>query len=163
MDYVLDGLKIELHRRWNDGNWHSAIREVNSIVESMAERVRPVSSGEKKAFDASKFYFVNCAISEDDWEKVAGAYATAESTWDGLTAVLAEGLKVTFAVNGKNNLTICSFSDRRESSTTFGACLTGGADGWYDALRVTLYKYALLLHGDLGEGEKANGARSRIV
>jgi len=72
-------------------------------------------------------------------------------------------LKVSFAVNGKNDLTICSFADRREDSATFGACLTGGADGWYDALRVTLYKYTLLLHGDLGEGEKANGARSRIV
>jgi len=163
MDYVLDGLKIELHRRWNEGNWHSAVREVNTIVESMAERLVPVSTGEKKAFDGSKFYFVNCAISEDDWEKVAACYVSAESTWDGLTAVLAEGLKVSFAVNGKNNLTICSIADRRTDSPTFGACLTGGADGWYDALRVTLYKYTLLLHGDLGEGDKATGARSRIV
>jgi len=113
--------------------------------------------------DLSKFYFVSCSVNPDAWEHIAGLYPTAEHTFDFLAAVLADGLKVSFAVNGKNDLTICSLTDRREGSASFGACLTGGADGWYDALRVVAYKYTALLHGELGTEGVPVGQSARII
>jgi len=116
-----------------------------------------------KTVPDNKFFFVNVTVDEDDIPKIDELFPTPEVTFGLLTGVLAEGLKVSFALNGRNDMTICSLSDRREDSKTFGACLTGGADGWYDSLCVCLYKYTALLQGDLGRGETSSGRKTRII
>lgn len=117
----------------------------------------------KQSEPQGKFYWVNAAVDEDDLPEINRLLPTPEVTFNLLTGVLLEGLKVGFSVNAKNDLTICSISDRREGSPTFGACLTGGADGWYDSLCVCLYKYTALLQGNLANGSTSNESKSRII
>jgi len=156
-------IRRDLHRLWNVGQYMVEVRLVNDLIETWGLRMAKMSGRTETKVEQNRFYFVNCPVGEDTWVAVAEAYPSAESTFDFLEAVLADGLKVSFAVNSRNDMTICSLSDRREESPSFGACLTGGADGWYDALRVTAYKYTALLHGDLGQEGEHKSPTSRII
>lgn len=159
----MNSLRAELWRLWTGGNYAPVTRRVNATIEQMEVRIGRMTGKPQKNGKLDKFYFVSCPISEEDMPEIDGAYPTPESVWDALTGFIAEGLKVSFAVNAKNDMTICSLTDRREESASFGACLTGGADGWYDALRVTAYKYTALLHGELGAEGTVGKPTSRII
>lgn len=156
-------LILDLWRRWNDGNYSWVTRDINRIVDTIEERIRIMSPKPDSKFDASKFYFVSCSVSETDIPEIERLYPTPDTVFDFLVGVLAEGLKVSFAVNAKNDLTICSLTDKTEGSASYGGCLTGGADGWYDALRVVAYKYTALLHGDMSQGERGESKTMRIL
>lgn len=112
---------------------------------------------------AQSFYFVNVTVGEDDLPEIDRLFPTADVTFGLLTAVLDKGLKVSFAFNSQNNMMVCSLTDRTPDSPTCGACLTGGGDGWYESLCVTLYKYTALLQGDLANGSKQVGSSRRIM
>jgi hypothetical protein len=113
--------------------------------------------------DTSTFYFVNVSVSEDDLPNIDVLFPTPDTTFTLFTAILDAGLKVGFALNAKADLVVCSLTDRREGSPTLGACLTGGGEGWYDALRVVLYKYTSLLQGDFANGSSPTGMKKRIM
>lgn len=157
------GLMSELTRHWTDGNYYSAVTQVNRLVEKLEKRIRNMAPKAEAKPPKEKFYWVNCPVTEEDIPNIEALFPTVESALDLLGAAIAEGLKVSFALNPKNDLTICSLSDRREESATFGACLTGGADGWSEALCVMLYKYTALLQGDLSEGQETAGTKRRIM
>lgn len=156
-------LTFDLWRLWNEGNTSYTTRKVNLLIESMEKVIATMVDVPKQSGKQEKFYWVNAAVDEDDLPEIERLFPSPEVTFTLLTAVLADGLKVSFNVNAKNSLTICSLSDRREESPTFGACLTGGADGWYDALCVCLYKFTALLQGDLANGSATNGPKARII
>lgn len=151
-------LHFELREMQNDGNWPLTIRAVNDIIGRMAVRMAKAGLDASKKADLSKFYFVNCPIGVDAWGSIEEAFPTADIVFASLGSLLVDGFKVSFSLNPQNDMTVCSITDKREGSVSVGACLTGGADGWYDALRVCLYKYEVVLQGDLtGKGSYPNG------
>lgn len=158
-----NSLLLDLWRCWSEGNTAYTTRKVNRIVAHLSERIQILMPVPQKTADNGAFYFVNVSVDEDDLPEIEQLFPTPEVTFRLLTAVLVSGLKVSFAVNAKNDLTICSLSDRREGSASFGACLTGGADGWYDSLCVCLYKFTALLQGDFANGSKGGGEKPRII
>jgi len=159
----LPELRKEFWRHWNDGNYARDARAINLIVTRLDEWIGNMTDRAKQVPDNGNFHFVNVSVGDDDIEQIDELFPTPDVAFGLLSAVLVEGLKVSFAVNVRNDLTICSLSDRREGSDSFGACLTGGGDGWYDALCVCLYKYTALLNGDLNEGSTSTGTRRRIM
>lgn len=160
---TLAGMRLDLWRNWSDGNWWPTIKHVNLVVGEMEKRIRNMAPVKQNNSTNGTFFWVNAPVEDNDVEKIDELFPTPDVTFGLLTGVLTEGLKVSFALNSRNDLTICSLSDRREGSPTFGACLTGGADGWYSALCVCLYKYTALLHGDLANGSRSNGEARRII
>lgn len=158
-----NSLVLDLWRCWNEGNTAYTTRKVNRIVAHLGERIQLLMNVPQKPVDNGAFYFVNVGVDEEDLPEIEHLFPTPEVTFRLLTGVLEAGLKVSFAVNAKNDLTICSLSDRRAESESFGACLTGGADGWYDALCVCLYKYTALLQGDFANGNKGGSEKPRII
>lgn len=157
------GCLLDLWSIWSGGNYAPTVAQVNHTLAQMEKRLALVTKAKSTAIDNGRFYFVNVSVGDDDIDRIDELFPTPEQTFQLLTGVLIDGLKVSFSVNAKNDMTICSLSDRREASPTFGACLTGGADGWYDALCVCLYKYTALLHGDLSEATRSNGPSRRII
>lgn len=160
---TFDGLILALWSIWSEGNTAYTTRRVNGILSQLEARIQNVATRPEATPSKERFYWVNVAVGDDDVEKIDELFPTPEVTFRLLTAVLVEGLKVSFSVNAKNDMTVCSLSDRRTDSDSFGACLTGGADGWYDALCVCLYKYTALLQGDLNNGSVSDGERKRIM
>ena len=157
------GLRLEFWSIWTIGNYAGDARKINHLVQRLDEWIGNMVERAPQAAENGNFHFVNVSVGDDDIEKIDELFPTADVTFGLLTAVLTEGLKVSFAVNGRNDLTICSLSDRREDSPSFGACLTGGGDGWYESLCVCLYKYTALLQGDLNNGSTSTGSRRRII
>jgi len=157
------GWRLKLWRHWNDGNYPMTAAILNRYVEDYIEMTGKRQNGSKGNAEKTNFYFVNCAVDASMWENVAEAYPLADDVFIALAGLLDDGYKVGFSVNTGNNLTTCSITDKREGSQTNGACLTAAADGWYDALRVGLYKFTMLLHGDLANATKADGGGVRIM
>lgn len=158
-----EDIRRDWWRHWNDGNWHIHAKTANSLIQRLSERLGIVTDKAGSNGKVEHFFFVNVAVGEDDIERIDELFPTPDVTFQILTGVLQAGLKVGFAVNAKNDMTICSLTDRRQDSETVGACLTGGADGWYDALCVCLYKFTALLHGDFAEGSSQAGPARRII
>jgi len=160
---TLESSRLALWRVRNASNSQFTCARVTHLVATMQERIRVMAPKGTVDVTNGHFQFVNVAVSDDDIEKVEELFPTPDVAFNLLTGVLTEGLKVSFSLNSANDLTICSLYDKREKSPTHGHCLTGGADGWYDALCVVLYKYTALLHGDLANGDAGTGSRRRIV
>jgi len=137
-------------------------RTLTVMCIQLGERLDSVAKGKQGNVAEGSFRFVSCPVGEGDLENIEKAYPTADTTFDFLVSVLTEGLKVSFSLNDQNHLVICSLYDRRTDSPSFGACLTGGAENWYDALRVAAYKYTALLHGDLGADNSPGSLTRRI-
>lgn len=160
---TLGSMRLALWSIWTLGNHYHAVNQVNRIVVQMEKRIRNMAPKALSSPSDVKFYFVNVSVGEDDIPIMDELFPTPDVTFNLLTGMLADGLKVSFALNAHNDMTICSITDRREGSKTAGACLTGGGDGWYDALVVALYKYTHLLQGDLGAGKSSAGQSRRII
>lgn len=152
----------ELWQLWNEGNTVWTVRKVNELTHWMEVLMAARNGRAQETFDKSKFYFVNCTIGADAWPSIGETFKTPETTFDALGDLLLAGYKVSFNVNPTNDMTICSITDKREGSVSYGACLTGGADGWYDALRVASYKLLVLLEGEMKNAAKGDGSLGRI-
>jgi len=150
-------------RCWNSGNYASEARHVTKLCTELGDWVNTMANKKQVRDPEVAFYFVNVAVDDDDLEGIAEAYGKPDGVFDALTGLLSEGLRVAFSVNARNDMTTCSLTDKREGSASQGATLSGSADGWYDALRVTLYKYHVLLGGDLTAGERVKGSKPRIM
>jgi len=156
-------LRLEFWRHWTDGNWHTSVRHMNLLTEKLEERITKMSDKRSDNAPNAPFFFINVPVSDADLDAIDELFPVPDVAFNLLASVIAEGFKVSFALNHSNQLTICSLFDRRDGSTTLGGCLTGGGDGWYESLCVCLYKYTALLHGDLEEGRKTTGDNRRIM
>lgn len=156
-------LKTELQLLRNVGNAEYFIRRVNQLVSRIGERMTTQKKVKQQTNGLENFHFVNCSVGPDDWVLVEAEFGEAEGVFDSLSLLLAQGFKVSFSINHGNNLTIASLTDKRDMSVTYGACLTAGADGWYDALRVLLYKYHVVLKDDLAIDAESLRGNARIM
>lgn len=155
--------RIALHRAWNLGNSWAVCRTINELVSVGEELMGKPQNGSKQPAGTENFYFVNVRLQDDAWLMVAELYPTPDKVFDLLSELIANEHKVGFSLNGQSGLTTCSITDKRAGSPSFGACLTAAADGWYDALRVALYKFHTLLDGDLANGSRGSDERPRIM
>lgn len=136
---------------------------VNQLVAQWEVMMARQGKGKQETTQLDTFYYVNVAITPMDWPLVEAEFPTVEGTLETLGALLLEGMKVSFSHNHQNQVTMCSLTDKREGSPTRGACLSGGADGWYDAFRVVLWKYLCVLKGDLSRENQASGGTLRLM
>lgn len=132
-----------------DKRYPRDIHTISVMLIELEERLGIVAKRVEQAWDGGNFHFVTVSVSAEDMPKIEELYGSPEAVFDFLQETVGEGLKVSFALNDKNGMVVCSLFDRRKDSPSTGACLTGGAATWYDALRVVAYKYTALLHGDL--------------
>lgn len=156
-------LKTELRILMSAGNTEYFVRRVNQYVSRIGVRMTTQKKGKAQSNGLENFHFVNCSVGPDDWVLVEAEFGEADGVFDSLALLLAQGFKVSFSVNHGNNLTIATLTDKRDVSLTYGACLTAGADGWYDALRVLLYKYHVVLKDDLAIDPDVNRGNARIM
>jgi len=155
-------LRAQLRHHMNDGNWYQTTALVNMVVSKMEDRMGKSGNARKSVGSLDSFHFVNVPVSAEDWELVVQEFSEVEAVLASVGEFVAVGYKLSFSLNGQNQLTVCSLTDKREGSSTYGACLTGGADGWYDALRVVLYKFHCVLKGDLANAQSGVGSTIRI-
>lgn len=155
-------IRRDFWRTWNGGNYARDARAINQLVSQLEKWIFTMVKQPEQKPESFPFHFVNVAVSDDDIDTIDELFPTADVAFGLLTGVLTEGFKVSFAVNSRNDMTICSLFDKREGSPTAGACLTGGGDGWYESLVVCLYKYTHLLQGDLGAAAADKGVKRRI-
>lgn len=150
-------------KHWNDNNTWQTCATVNRLVSDLEEWIMPQKNGTKEAALSETFYFINCRVDPDAWESIADLYGKSDDVFDLLAELILSEHKVGFGLNGQNGLTTCSITNKQKGSPAFGACLTASADGWYDALRVALYKFHTLLGGDLANGKRGTGESPKIM
>ena len=110
-----------------------------------------------------EFRFLNVPIDEDAYEDVMSEYQDGDALMDGMQRYMEIGYKFSFAVNKQNDMVICSMTDRRAGSAYENACLTGGSDSWYDALKVVLYKHEHILRSDWAQAASVAQIRRRLI
>lgn len=158
----LKGLRFVFVNMSKDKRTLREVHTINILCIEAELRMRIVAKGKTEYRPPDNFRFVTVTVSGEDVAKIDEAYGTPEAVFDFLQEAIAEGLKVSFASNEKNGMVVCSLYDRRKDSPSSGACLTGGAATWYDALRVVAYKYTVILHGDLSEDGNVTGLTAGI-
>lgn len=158
--FSIRGLLFELGTLRNSGNTATIARKINGLVEHMGVLMGKQGKGSNGKAGLESFHFVNVSVTADDWPIVVAEYAETERVLESLGALVLAGYKVSFSANFQNGLTVASLTDKREGSPTFGACLTGSADGWYDAFRVLLYKFECVLKTDLS---MASGSQEGMI
>jgi len=155
-------LKFRFALTTSGGNNWQTVRDVMRLVGRVEARMSVSGKRSTRTTDLSQFYFVACPIGESDWARVVETFPVADDVFNQLATWLGEGLKISFSINPGNDQTICSLTDKREASASYGACLTAGADGWYDALRVCAFKYVVLLNGSLSNAQRQPSPSARI-
>lgn len=155
-------LQRELFHKWNNGNYHSAVREVNTLIKRIEDKMSRAGNKMKTSNTNDNFFYVNCPVEEEAFGDIINIYDDIDAVLERLVLFIQTGYKVGFSLASDGELTVCAVTDKREGSETKGGCLTASADGWYDAFRVLLYKHDVLLQGDWGAAPVPGSERRRI-
>jgi len=156
------GLMLEMWRMGSFAGSASNTAQINGLVSSLGEMMAQRQNGKQETARQDTFFYVNVSVSDTDWELICTEYSDVDAVLLSLGEHLLLGFKIGFSYNHQNGLTICSLTDRRPGSVSYGACLSGSADGWYDSWRVVLFKFHVILKGNLGTEETQKDRRPRI-
>lgn len=156
-------LKVMLYTLVDQNDRWNTVNLVGNLFESLGEIMVKQPKAAPQSAGLEKFYFVNCPVGAEDWELVQVEFRESTVVFEWVEELMLRGYKLSFSLNVQNGLVIASLTDKRKDAPTFGACLTGGAVGWYDALRVLLFKFVTVLKEDLSQAKLADGGSSRIV
>ena len=139
------------------------MRSLSCLVKDM-EAVARTRSKDKPAITTSKeFRFINVALDDSAYDDIMDRYSDGDALMDAFQLYMETGYKFSFALNAQNDLVICSMVDRRDGSVTENACLTGGADSWYDALKVVMYKHEVILLSDWSKASEPGVVKRRLI
>lgn len=156
-------LKVMLYTLVDQNDRWNTINRVNDLLYSLGEVMVKQPKAAPQSAGLESFYFVNCPVNPEDWELVQLEFKESTVVFEWVEELMLRGYKLSFSLNVQNGLVVASLTDKRKDAPSFGACLTGGAVGWYDALRVLLFKFVVVLKEDLGKAAAAGGTASRIV
>jgi len=148
--------------RYAPPSWYT-IRSLTSLVKDLETMARKRSNKVPVTRNGGDFRFINVPVPDDAYEDIMDKYSDADALMDSFQLLMEAGYKFGFALNAQNDMFICSMTDRRSDSATENACLTGGADSWYDALKVTLYKHQVLLQSDWSKAEGLDIVKRRLI
>jgi len=135
---------------------------LNSVLEEcyqMTSKAKKTTVGGKGFVD---IVFVEVRLAGDEFDMIEEEYPTADASFDAMSYLIEGGYKISFGFNPANGMAICSITCRKEGSNNEGKCLTSFAVGWYDALRVGLYKHFILLKEEWDNAKTVGGNRNNF-
>jgi len=148
--------------RYAPPTWYT-IRSLTGLIRELEIMARKRSNKVPTTKNPGEFRFMNVPVPDDAYEDIMDKYSDGDALMDSFQLLMETGYKFGFALNAQNDMFICSMTDRRPESPTLNACLTGGADSWYDALKVTLYKHQVLLQSDWTKAEGVETVKRRLI
>lgn len=101
--------------------------------------------------------FVDIRVGAEDVEALHAAQWTADDVYDKVTTVLEQGYRLSFSYNRQNDSTIASLTCKAEGNVNEGKTLTAFHQGWYDALRLVLWKHEGIAEMDWSRAAKERG------
>lgn len=142
--------------------WYT-MRALAGLIKELEDVARTRSKDKPPVSVNKEFRFINVALDDSAYEDIMDRYSDGDALMDAFQVYMETGYKFSFALNGQNDLVICSMTDRRPNSVTENACLTGGADSWYDALKVVLYKHEVILLSDWSKASDIGATKRRLL
>jgi hypothetical protein len=101
--------------------------------------------------------FVEIRITPEDWEEMNDAKWTPDDVFDAVSGLLEKGYRVSFSYNKQNDSTVASLTCKEEGDVNEGKTLTAFSQGWFDALRLVIWKSQMIAKGNWSVGAKERG------
>lgn len=100
-----------------------------------------IKSKRKAPNAKQEFRFINYNLTTTDLDDLAEYDLETEFPLERSLELVAEGYKLSFSNDERNQSFICALTDKRESSEFFNACVTGRGATAYDAWCALAYRH----------------------
>lgn len=107
-----------------------------------------VNMATKKKYDGTWKGFVDVALTSKEKEDFAAWDVHDEDLWILYQEAIVSGHKFTMSFNKQNETFVAAFTGNEGTADNAGYTLSAFGRSWYDAIRVLLFKHAVLLDGD---------------
>lgn len=101
--------------------------------------------------------FVDVKLTQDEKEKFAAWDVQDGDLWVFMADSIASGHKLSLTYNKQNDQYVASFTGQQEKGSNAGLTLSAYAKDWYDAIRVLVFKHAVLLEADWSRAKDRPG------